>query len=156
MNFFPASIFVFNLQVPSTPGFQFDIRDSLAGMCIAVQMGSVGLIAALQDCGTQWDWRDDLNTKISRISLHPLQFRQWTALCWYTASLFDRIPKFMSFETDGRIQHVLNPLQGFTTKAIYRDWDQEEYAKYLAHHIGVEVADLFQPPGSGHILADRQ
>ena len=83
---------------------------------------------------------------VSTYILHPLQFREFTALCWYTASLFDRVPKFISVETDGRIQHVLNPLQGFTTKPIYRDWNQREYAKYLAHHVGVEVTDLFQPP----------
>ena len=146
VDFFPASIFVFDLQVPDDHRFQFDVRDSLGGMCVAVQMGTVGLIAVLQDCGTQRELRADLIAKLLPVTLHPLQFRELTALCWYTASLFDRVPKFMSVETDGIIQHILNPLQGFTNKPIYRDWEQSEYAEYLAFHTGVDVNELFRPP----------
>ncbi|MBU1882323.1 hypothetical protein KKA08_09810, partial [bacterium] len=65
--FFPASILVFPLKCPDNISGQFNFRDNILGFSISMQLGDVGIIAALQDCGTQKDGLSDLLNRFKDI-----------------------------------------------------------------------------------------
>lgn len=143
----PASIFVFKLAAPPDKMFQWDFRDSLHLMTVACRIGEVGFLAALQDGGAQRDSKDVFWRRYQKYKLHPLHFTELSAAFFYSASLVNRVPKFMLFESPPLHVHVVqNPLQGFSLKPIFDDWSQEEFAKFLSLMVGLPLEQVFDPP----------
>jgi hypothetical protein len=70
--------------------------------------------------------------------LHPIHFTELSAAFFYAASLLNRTPKFMIIEGEPS-QVVQNPLQGFSMKPIFDDWDQETFATILARMLGLPL-----------------
>jgi hypothetical protein len=144
--FFPASIFVFEIQMPSEPEYQWDFRDGLFNMFIGCRMGNVGLISVLQDGGAQQKFEYKLE-QYKKIALHPVQFLEICALVYYKAFLFNRTPKYSIFELpDGTIKVVQLPLGGFSKKPLFDEWEYEKYANTLAGLLGIPVESIFIPP----------
>jgi hypothetical protein len=141
----PASIFVFKIDAPSDKRFQWDFRDSLHIMTVACRIGEIGLLAALQDGGAQRDSKDVFWRRYQKYKLHPLHFTELTAAFFYSASLVNRVPKFLMFESVP-VQVVQNPLQGLSTKPIFDDWDQETFARFLSGMTGLPLEQVFTPP----------
>jgi len=144
----PASIFVFRIAAPDDKRFKWDFRDSLPLMTVSCRIGDVGILAALQDGGAQRDSRDVFWKRYQKYRLHPLQFSELTAAFFYSASLVNRVPKFMIVESATPVQVAQNPLQGLSLKPIFNDWNQEEFAKLLSLVVGVPFEEMFTPPTS--------
>lgn len=143
VDFSPASILVVHTQEPNDARLAWDFRDELNTMCIACRMGSVGLIAVLQDGGAQQPIFPLL--RLRRRHLHPLQFREVMAQVMYRAMLLNRTPKYLI--ADGSPSTVIQmPLGGFSTKPLYNDWDHNHYAQVLSQITRVPLTDLFRPP----------
>lgn len=145
-DFSPASIFVFDTQVPIDKRVQFDFTDSPLFLTVACRLGSVGIIAVLLDGGTHKALFEKSLARFYNIPLHPLQFRELTARVFYKASLFNRNPKYITVESKGGLLVHMMPIQGLSTKPIYDVWDMERYAKLLSHHTGHSIEQLFVPP----------
>ncbi len=145
----PASIFIFKLAAPADVRFRWDFRDSLPLMTISCRVGDVGILAALQDGGAQRDSKDAFWRLYQKYKLQPLHFTELSAAFFYSASLVNRVPKFMVVESPQPLHpvHVVqNPLQGFSLKPIFDDWSQEGFAKLLSQMIGLPFEQVFVPP----------
>lgn len=139
----PASVLVLRTQKPKLIEHQFDFRDSPAGMLISLRMGKVGIIAALQDGGAL----ELLGfPKCRRYALHPIQFQELTAQIFYKTGLLNRTPKFLVAEDSKSVSVIMSPLAGLSTRPIFDDWQQPEYARVLSAMTGISVHELFFPP----------
>jgi hypothetical protein len=78
--------------------------------------------------------------------LHPLQFLELIAMVFYKASLFNRTPKYLTFESERALEVVQMPLGGLSAKPLYDDWDQETYSHVLALYTGQPQTLVFDPP----------
>ena len=146
MGFFPASIFVFDVQVPKDVRIQFDFTDSPIFLAVACRLGGVGLVAALQDGGAQKTFCGRQMARFQSLHLHPTQFSELVTRVFYQASLFNRIPKYLTIEADGKyIVHQM-PLQGFSTNPIYDKGDVYNYARFLSVRTGYPLDQLYKAP----------
>lgn len=141
----PASIFIFELEAVGDKRLQWDFRDSLNHLTVSCRMGNVGILAALQDGGAQRDSHVIPWEEFQKHSLHPIHFTELSAAFFYAAGLLNRTPKFMIF--DGEPTQVgQNPLQGFSSKPIFDDWNQETFATILSKMLGLPLEQVFQAP----------
>lgn len=84
---FPASIFVFSLQLPLNAKAHFDFQDSPLFLTVACRIGKVGIIAALQDGGSQHQLFQRYMARFQKVRLHPIQFNELVSKVFYKASL---------------------------------------------------------------------
>jgi hypothetical protein len=146
LNAFPASIFVYRIQRYHDIERQFDFRDLPAALAVAIRMGSVGIVAALQDGGAQRTVHGSFLEAYQDFPLHPLQFAELIACFFYKATLSNRTPKYMIMEGRKALNVIQMPLQGFSLKPLFDEWDQSTYAQVLAFHTRMPIADIFDPP----------
>lgn len=149
----PASIFVFKTKPPKSIRAQAAFNDVLPTMTISVRLGEVGILAALQDGGAQRTMSQALK-KYQSVALHPIQFANLTAMFFYKAHLATRVPKFMSFQQDGKIIVMQSPLAGLSSKPLFDKWDWTAYAHVLAHYTDFQVEQLLRPEGVWTWLED--
>lgn len=143
-DFFPASIFIFNLQKPNNIRAQFDFMDSLHSMFIGIRLGEIGLIAVLQDGGAQQsigDYFDRYNDK----KLHPIQFLELCATINYKSHLFNRTPKYI-FVDSTPIEVMQSPLGGLSGKPIFDEWNMEIYSEVLKAYTRNNDSGIYVPP----------
>jgi len=151
VNFKPWSIFILNLHIDDNFS-QFDYRDSFIFMTFSIRMGNIGIVACLRDNGAQNDLLQDYYRKLQKIKLHPIQFDELCAKVTYKSSLFNRNPKYMTIMSENKEEAtkvITFPLQGLSSKPVYDDWIQKEYARYLANFLkayNVEFDVLFKEP----------
>lgn len=143
---FPASILVYRLQKPSDRRYHFNFRDLPGTLAVAIQLGSVGILAALQDGGSQEKGFGTYLGRYHQFPLHPLQFLELVASFFYKSTLFNRNPKYVTIESTRALEVVQLPLQGFSARPTYDDWDQARYAELLAFHTRIPVDQIFTPP----------
>jgi hypothetical protein len=141
-----ASIFVFDVKRTPRPEHGFDLRDDLATLSIAMQLGDVGLVACLGDGGACKREIAPLVASLEGRTLHPLQFREVHARIFYIASLFDRVPKYMTIEHDDGIEIMRIPLAGLSRQPVFRTGNASGAAPYLANATGQPV-DWLSPDG---------
>lgn len=146
LGFFPASIFIYRIQKYREAKLQFDFRDYPAGLGISMRMGSVGIVAAMQDGGAQRELHGDYLRQFQACALHPLQFAELIASFFYKTALFNRTPKYCIMESEKSLNVMQMPLQGLTSKPVFDDWDQETYARILAFHTRIPIDTIFEPP----------
>jgi len=144
-NFKPWSIFILNLQIDNKLS-KFDYHDSLFLLTFSIRMGNIGIIACLGDNGAQKDIFQNYWKKLQKIKLHPIQFDELYAKVTYKSSLMNRTPKYI---TNGLTSVIASPLQGLSSKPIYDEWEQKEYAKYLASLLEIyklSFNDIYKEP----------
>lgn len=141
----PASIFVFRTQVPENVRARAALNDALEPMTISFRMGSVGILAALQDGGAQRLTHSEHLARYQDIALHPIQFAELTAKFFYKASLLNRVPKFISVLGDSRIVVTQMPIGGLSARPLFNVWDWAVYARVLAKYTDLPIENLYQP-----------
>lgn len=139
--FSPASIFIFKTQCPDEPELQWDFTDDVRSMFIAIRMGEIGIIAVLQDNGSNETMKNLLGD-FSQIQLHPIQFKEAAAQIVYKSLLFNRTPKYISIADNDKAKTIQMPIAGLSSKPVYDDWDMHEYAKILSVYTGIPVEVL--------------
>jgi len=143
----PASIFVFRMAQIKDKRLQWDFRDSPILMTVACRVGKTAILAALQDGGAQRDCKAMAWKKYKRLHLRPLHFAELTAAFFYYARLMNRTPKFMVIDSgDKTPTHVVqNPLQGFSMKPIFDEWNPTEFERVLAGITGFPFESVCNP-----------
>jgi hypothetical protein len=144
--FHPASIFTFKTQFHAESESNFDFLDSPRTLTIGIRMGDVGVVAVLQDGGAQERLFGDFYSQFKDHALSEHEFRELFALVQYRATTFERTPKYMVMTNADPIQVIQLPLQGFTTKPLFRDVNLADYAQMLAYYMNVPVEAVFNPP----------
>ena len=147
-DFFPASILIFDTQIPDNPKYQWDFYDGYHDLFIACRMGSVGFIAVLQDGGAQEDAFYSF-AKYTNHPLHPLQFSELAAMIYTKATTFNTVPRYMMSEikdSEKPIEIRQFPLQGLNSGGVFNDWNQNHYAHVLSRFTGFPLEEIFFPP----------
>lgn len=140
--FFPASLFVFQTQVPHEPELQWDLRDAIDQMLIAVRMGPVGIIGVLQDGGLQMSIPSPLD-HFPSCGLHPVQYLELCAFFTYRCTLSRHSAEYVI--DGGPPVRVLQLPQRRSGRALRR-WVPSHYAQILSSHVGLPVERLFRAP----------
>lgn len=145
---YPWSIFIFKAQTHSDVKLNFDFKDNPIMFTIAVRMGDIGIVAALQENGALQTLEEESLgiTQARALELHPLQFCEVAARIFYAASLLDRVPKYMSISGPNDEMHIVSiPIGGLSSKPIFGDFDPEAYARLLSRSTGIPVEQLYFP-----------
>lgn len=146
----PASILVVPLQVPAERALQFDFRDSYQLMTMSIKLGSVGIIAALQDGRAIRSWLLEWFEKYTAAPLHPLQFIELTARFFYICSRQTYTPSFLLGGTPERVDVIQTPRTSLVFRPPFDPWEPAEYANTLSEFTGLPMPTIFQPPNLVH------
>jgi hypothetical protein len=135
----PASILLYRTKVSDRPRSNFDFADGPYGPFLSMRLGEIGIISVLQDWGaleahawSQLEWAKELE-------LAPLQFREIMAIGRYWAYKFNRLPKYIVGQRDGKGHVVCLPMSGLSAKPLWDGFDGDEYGALLASTLGVPV-----------------
>jgi hypothetical protein len=146
MNFplgLPASVFVFECQEPKNEELQFDFRDDVLGMSIAVRTKRVGIIATLGDGGAVRRVFGDSIANVAPYPLHPLQFHELSAVIFYHAARLEHNQKYVLIDGGAELTVITMPVPHRINQSLFREWDEREFAARLSKHVGVPLDNLY-------------
>ncbi len=126
--FSPWSILVVPLEDTDTP---FSFRDEINTMTFSMKLGDFGIIACLQDNGTNKKFHGELLQQIEAKALSAPQFEELCARFYYSAYLFNRLPEYAILPVEGSIYIDAMPLRGTLNKPLFDHWQHKTYAQVL-------------------------
>jgi hypothetical protein len=142
MNFFPGSIFLVEMQNDDSEMMRWDFKDRITTHFISLRMKNIGIIAVLGDIGTT----KEITTinDFYKIPLHPIQFNELCAIIFYRSLLLNRNPFFRSTQVNGsdKVETYVSPIQGFSQKPIFDEWDNDVYKEILSVFTGYPLDKL--------------
>lgn len=109
----------------------FLYRDEINTLIFSLRMKDFAVIATLQDNGTNAIYHEDILNKIKEHILHPIQFEEVCARYFYSAYLFNRLPEYTYMETPEKIYIEPMPLNDWTLKPIFDNWQVKTYGQVL-------------------------
>lgn len=124
----PWSIHVF--EVDNAPG-TFTYRDEINTLIFSVKLKDFGIIACLQDNGTNTIYHRNILNEALNHKLHPVQFEEVCARFFYSAYLFNRLPEYTILPTDEAVFIEAMPLRGISNKPPFDPWQTKTYAQVL-------------------------
>jgi len=127
-DFSPWSITVVKLENGETP---FSFRDEINTLTFSLKMKDFGIIACLQDNGTNKRYHQDLINEIKGKALTAEQFEELSARFYYSAYLFNRLPEYTFMPVEGTTYIEAMPLRGNMTKPLFDVWQNKVYAQVL-------------------------
>lgn len=145
----PWSIFTFECHTYPELERNFDFYDSFVSMAVALRMGDTGVIACLQDNNSQEQLYADYFRKFQSFPFHPIQFTELMSKVFYMQSRQNRVPKYITRLPDATsptMQVISSPLGGLSSKPIYDEWNQRDYARVLSQFTGFPLERIFREP----------
>ncbi len=127
-NFTPWSIVVVKLENSETP---FSFRDEINTLTFSLKFKDFGIVACLQDNGTNQSYHQELLKAVVGLSLSEQQFEELAARFFYSAYLFNRLPEYTIMPVDGVIYIDAMPLRGTQNKALFDVWTNKTYGQVL-------------------------
>ncbi|HKG05969.1 MAG TPA: hypothetical protein VKB19_05900 [Pedobacter sp.] len=127
-DFSPWSIVVVPLQETDS---SFSFRDEINTLTFSLKLKDFGIIACLQDNGTNIKYHQELLDQIRGTALSAQQFEELCARFYYSAYLFNRLPEYTVMPVEGSIYIEAMPLRGTLNKAIFDYWQHKTYAQVL-------------------------
>ncbi|RZK48983.1 MAG: hypothetical protein EOO99_07530 [Pedobacter sp.] len=127
-DFCPWSISVFELKEEQV-GFAF--RDEINTLSFSLKFKNFGIIACLQDNGTNKRFHQEILTEIGTKSILEVQFEEIAARYFYSAYLFNRLPEYTIMPVNEVIYIDPIPLRGTLNKALFDPWNNKTYAQVL-------------------------
>ncbi|KGE14084.1 hypothetical protein [Sphingobacterium deserti] len=124
----PFSVLVLPVDNPET---HFNYRDEINTLIFSFRMNDFALIATLQDNGTHAVYHEDVLKAVAGQRLHPIQFEEICARYFYSAYLFNRLPEYTYMETPDKIYVEPMPLNDWTMKPIFDNWQVKTYGQVL-------------------------
>lgn len=109
----------------------FTYRDEVNTLVFSLRMKNVGIIACLQDSGTNFTYHKEVVEQTISKKLHPMQFEELAARFYYSAYLFNRLPEYTYMITQECVYIEAMPLNDFTQKPIFDHWVNKTYAQVL-------------------------
>jgi hypothetical protein len=127
-DFTPWSITVVKLENEETP---FSFRDEINTLTFSLKMKDFGIIACLQDNGTNKRYHQDIVNEAAGKALSAEQFEELSARFYYSAYLFNRLPEYTYMPVEGVTYIEAMPLRGNMTKPLFDVWQHKIYAQVL-------------------------
>lgn len=124
----PFNIKVFPVENASDT---FLYRDEINTLIFSIRMGDFAVMATLQDNGTNTIYHEDILHHVRGQILHPIQFEEICARYFYSAYLFNRLPEYTYMETPEKVYIEPMPLNDWTLKPIFDDWQVKTYGQVL-------------------------
>lgn len=124
----PWSIQIFKLAQEAD---FFSYRDELNTLSFSLRARDFGIIACLQDNGTNTNYHQEILEICSEQTLSPAQFEELCARFFYSAYLFNRLPEYAVLPTSETTFIEAMPLQGMSSKPIFDVWDVKTYGQVL-------------------------
>jgi hypothetical protein len=123
----------FSIQVFSVDNAEdtFMYRDEINTLVFSLRMNDFAIIATLQDNGTHGIYHEDALEQVKGRTLHPIQFEEICARYFYSAYLFNRLPEYTFMETAEKIFVEPMPLNDWTLKPIFDNWQAKTYGQVL-------------------------
>ncbi|MES2417776.1 MAG: hypothetical protein V4541_06285 [Bacteroidota bacterium] len=126
--FSPWSIVVVPLTAADTA---FSFRDEINTLSFSLKFKDFGIIACLQDNGTNKRYHQEILDSIKGKTLSEPQFEELAARFFYSAYLFNRLPEYTIMPVDEVIYIDAMPLKGTQNKALFDVWAHKTYAQVL-------------------------
>jgi len=127
-DFTPWSITVVKLENKDTP---FSFRDEINTLTFSLKMKDFGIIACLQDNGTNKRYHQEIINEVQGQALSAEQFEELTARFYYSAYLFNRLPEYTFMPVEGTTYIEAMPLRGNMSKPLFDVWQHKIYAQVL-------------------------
>jgi len=127
-DFKPWSIVVVPLQGEDVP---FSFRDEINSLTFSLKLKDFGIIACLQDNGTNKRYHQEILDQIGKGPVTDQQFEELCARFFYSAYLFNRLPEYTIMPVEGSIYIDAMPLRGTTNKPLFDAWQHKVYAQVL-------------------------
>ena len=109
----------------------FNYRDEINTLTFSLGMKDFGIIACLQDNGTNGLYHKEILEKINTQALHPIQFEEVCGKFFYSNYLFNRLPEYTLMPTDEAIFIEPMPLRGMSNKPLFDVWQNKVYGQVL-------------------------
>lgn len=109
----------------------FNYRDEINTLTFSLGMKDFGIIACLQDNGTNGLYHKDILSKIEGEPLHPIQFEEMCGKFFYSNYLFNRLPEYTLMPTDDAVYIEPMPLRGMSNKPLFDMWQNKVYGQVL-------------------------
>lgn len=127
-DFTPWSIVVVPLTDTDTA---FSFRDEINTLTFSLKFKDFGIIACLQDNGTNKRYHQGLLDFIKEQPLSTQQFEEIAARFFYSAYLFNRLPEYNIIPVNDVVYIDAMPLRGTQNKAIFDAWANKTYGQVL-------------------------
>ncbi len=127
-NFTPYSIVIVPLADADTA---FSFRDEINTLTFSLKFKDFGIVACLQDNGTNKIYHQNILNELKNTTLSAQQFEEIAARFFYSAYLFNRLPAYNILPVDGVIYIDAMPLQGTQNKALFDVWMYKTYGQVL-------------------------
>ncbi|WP_411273897.1 hypothetical protein [Daejeonella sp.] len=109
----------------------FNYRDEINTLTFSLGMKDFGIIACLQDNGTNGLYHKKILEKIDKHPLHPIQFEEVCGKFFYSNYLFNRLPEYTLMPTDDAIYIEPMALRGMSNKPLFDIWQNKVYGQVL-------------------------
>ncbi len=126
--FTPWSIVVVPLEKADT---HFSFRDEINTLIFSLKFKDFGIVACLQDNGTNKRYHQQLLDFIKDKPLTDQQFEELAARFFYSAYLFNRLPEYNVIEANEVAYIDPMPLRGIQNKPIFDQWENKTYGQVL-------------------------
>ena len=153
----PWSIRVYKIEAKQD---LFNYRDEINTLTYSLAMKDFGIIACLQDNGTNAIYHKDILAKINDNPLHPAQFEEICARFFYSNYLFNRLPEYTVMPTEEAIFIDAMPLRGMSNKPLFDIWQNKTFAQVLENFWkpwGILLFEILKDPENpmSHILNEN-
>jgi len=126
--FTPWSFVVVPLEEQNVP---FSFRDEINTLTFSLKLKNFGIIACLQDNGTNKRYHQEILDQVGSTPVTEQQFEELCARFFYSAYLFNRLPEYTIMPVEGSIYIDAMPLRGTTNKPLFDVWQHKVYAQVL-------------------------
>ncbi|MET4080548.1 hypothetical protein ABIB40_000492 [Pedobacter sp. UYP30] len=140
-NFKPWSITVVELADKNTP---FSFRDEINTLTFSMKMKDFGIVACLQDNGTNNIFHQDILKEIEGKALSAEQFEELSARYYYSAYLFNRLPDYTIVPLKETTFIEPMPLRGAFNKPLFDVWQHKVYGQVLENFLKPWGFTLFE------------
>lgn len=124
----PFTIQVFKVDNPED---FFSYRDEINTLVFSMRMRDFGIIACLQDNGTNAIYHEDDLQQVSEQMLHPIQFEELCGRFFYSAYLFNRLPEYTVSPTPEMVYIEPMSLLDGQTKPLFDAWQTKTFGQVL-------------------------
>lgn len=139
----------------------FNYRDEINTLTFSLSMKDFGIIACLQDNGTNGFYHREILEKLKGQVLHPIQFEEICGKFFYSNYLFNRLPEYTIMPTDDAIYIEAMPLRGMSNKPLFDIWQNKVYGQVLENFWkpwGLLLFEIIKDPENprSYLLDDHQ
>jgi len=127
-DFTPWSIVVVPLKEQD---HYFSFRDEINTLTFSLKLKDFGIIACLQDNGTNKKYHGEILEQIAGVPLLEEQYEELCARFFYSAYLFNRLPEYAIMPVEGSVYIDAMPLRGTLNKPLFDHWMNKTYGQVL-------------------------